>query len=440
MPKVWFLNDAGRAGRRGLALAFLCLALVGLPAATPPTQAQAVSTGSTGADGDLSLTAPGLVIFDPKASNPPLDIDGDNIFHFRTITIGAGVTVRLAGDRLNGPVVWLATGAVQIDGTIDLNGANGQTKQEVVTTGSRLPAVPGAGGFSGGVGIGATTQSLPQPGSGPGGGGAAMNSHGAGASYATDGHKPSSPDPGPLYGNDFIVPLIGGSGGGGAGRNDYPPSTGTSFSGGGGGGGGALLIASDVSITVAGSITANGGHGDRFSGGGSGGAIRLVAPTIGGGGSLLAQRGGGDGAMQYGTGQGFGGLGRIRLEALQHAFTGSSNPEARRGAPAPLHLDQARPWLRIVSVANAAVPAVPRADFGSPDATISSNSELDVTIEARGVPTGTLVTLVVLPETGVDIVTDSGPLVGTLQQSTATAKVTLPPGNSRLYVRAKWTP
>lgn len=32
-------------------------------------------------------------MFDPKASNPPLDPDGDGIFHFTTITIAAGVTV-----------------------------------------------------------------------------------------------------------------------------------------------------------------------------------------------------------------------------------------------------------------------------------------------------------------------------------------------------------
>jgi len=45
-----------------------------------------------------------------------------NIFNFTTITIPAGVTVRLSGNVINGPVVWLSQGDVVIEGTVDLSG------------------------------------------------------------------------------------------------------------------------------------------------------------------------------------------------------------------------------------------------------------------------------------------------------------------------------
>src|SRR5262245_40713338 len=61
---------------------------------------------------------------------------------------------------------------------------------------------------------------------------------------------------------------------------------------GGGGGGGALRIESSTSITLTGSIIANGGDGSfgsaTYGGGGSGGGVHLIAPTISGAGSLRA--------------------------------------------------------------------------------------------------------------------------------------------------------
>src|SRR5262245_9468963 len=103
-------------------------------------QAQQFTSGSTGADGALNLTTAGTIIFDPRTFTPPLDPDGDNVYHFTTITIGAGVTVRLLATHLPGPVFWLASGAVQIDGTIDLNGVAGQPMSG--TSGLRSPSVP----------------------------------------------------------------------------------------------------------------------------------------------------------------------------------------------------------------------------------------------------------------------------------------------------------
>src|SRR5207248_2812146 len=126
----------------------------------------------------------------------------------------------------------------------------------------------------------------------------------------------TDPTRGLSYGNAFLLPLIGGSGGGGviSGINSI-------YSGfGGGAGGGAIMIASSVLIRVNGFITANGG-----TPGGSGGAIRLVAPTITGFGTLQAS-GGQSGAS-----------GRIRIEALQKMLAGQSLGYARAATllPAP---------------------------------------------------------------------------------------------------------
>ena len=113
----------------------------------------------------------------------------------------------------------------------------------------------------------------------------------------------------------------GSAGGGGAGDEGR----------GGGGGAGAVRIRSNTSITVAGQILAQGGHGGDSGGdpnccqggsggGGSGGAIWLGAPivynagtvsTAGGRGGLGQSSRGGGGAAPGGAG----GLGRIRIQS-----------------------------------------------------------------------------------------------------------------------------
>lgn len=205
--------------------------------------AQDLNSGSTGADRALFLTTPGVVQFDPRAFDPPLNPSGDNIYHFTSIYIGSGVRLKLSSRALTGPVFWLAQGPVQIDGTIDLDGADGQ----------RTPALAGAGGYPGGA-------------------------------AGHPGYRPEG-----FIGNVFLVPLVGGAGGDGGETQ------------GGGAGGGALLIASSASITVNGAITANGGASSDGTGG-SGGAIRLVAPRIDGLGLLSARGGqpaGADGRIRF---------------------------------------------------------------------------------------------------------------------------------------------
>jgi hypothetical protein len=209
--------------------------------------AQSFNSGSTGADGALVLTSPGTILFEPRSFNPPLNPSGDNMYHFTFVYIGKDVTVKLSAKVLNGPLFWLAQGPVQIDGTIDLEGADG----------GRTPSVAGAGGYAGGA--------------------ARKTGHGPRDTFKS---------------NAFLVPLVGGSGGDGGETQ------------GGGAGGGAFLIASSTSITVNGAIFANGGA-SADGVGGNGGAIRLVAPVIDGSTGLLSAKGGqtqgGDGRIRFET-------------------------------------------------------------------------------------------------------------------------------------------
>lgn len=308
----------GRSQRYSPNLALLLIVTtVVVVGATRFAGAQSFSSGSNGSDGALNLTTPGTILFDPKSFNPPLDPDGDNIFHFTTINIAAGVTVKLSGKIFTRPVIWLATGAVTIDGVIDLNGEAGHLRTSVSSV--RAPSVPGAGGYSGGVGGSDASTSTPaQPGNGPGGG--VIGSNGSPVGGTLSG--------GTFTGNLFLVPLVGGSGGGGE-------LLGGGFGAGGGAGGGAVLIASSNSIAVNGLITANGGAADSSAsaGGGSGGGIRLMAPAISGNGSLLAL--GGNAALEGNGNDSFRGVrGRVRIEAFSFSFlNGGIAPDFTLAAP-----------------------------------------------------------------------------------------------------------
>jgi hypothetical protein len=414
-------------------MAFLLISAVGL-------RGQGLNSGSSGSDGALSLTTPGEVIFDPVALG--IDPDQDNVFHFTTITIGPGVIVRMpTGTLRRAPLVWLATGIVQIDGTIDLNGEAGAPTASIV----RQAALPGPGGYPGGVGsAGLTPGSVAsfQQGLGPGGAGTVFL---GGGSWAGGGAGHALPAFGQVYGNAVLVPLRGGSGGGGGG---LVSSSGGVAGANGGAGGGAIRIFSSVSIRVNGTITANGGKGGdsidttaNIGGGGSGGAIHLIAPIITGSGNLLAS-GGASGATTSGATQSLsvGSVGRIRIDAFDQMFAGSSNPGASQGIPYNVPLPTGYPTLRVTSIGGIAVSPTSSGDVATPDANINSAGPVPVQIEARNIPLGTVVQVRVMSGTIPDFVVDSAPLAGTLALSTATAQVTFPPGFSRGFVRATWNP
>jgi hypothetical protein len=372
---------------------------------------QTFSSGSTGADGPLNITAPGVTAF----TQTP--VGGGNIYNFTTINIAAGSTLRLSGANFPLPLYFLAQGTVTVAGVIDLSGQAGAvpTTTDVLAPQRVGVTVPGAGGYGGGSA--AYSGIAGQPGLGPAGGGV----------------FPFGIPSGGFSGNQFLVPLVGGSGGAGG----YAS---------GGAGGGALLIASSVSITVSGAIDANGGANLNtpapYAGGGAGGGIRLVAPSIAGAGTIEAF---GGSWAPFGAGGPYAGQdGVVRLEAFNNNFTGGGSSNFYRATPFNLFLPAptAQPSIIVTSIGGIAVPPNPTGSLTMPDVTLNSNSPLTVNIQATNVPAGATATLYFYTENFLNQTITSTPLAATSTPgvTTATATVTLATGFSKGFVLATWNP
>ncbi len=412
--------------RRGSSV---CLFVLILRLVVLPIHAQTFSSGSDGSDGAYAPTGASgtVIILDPTQFHGSQV--AANIFNFTTITIPSGITVKLSGNTLNGPVYWLASGNVDIEGTVDLSGGNGAVP--TINPFVRVPAVPGSGGYVGGVGGNSAQAAL--PGRGPGGGlaGPLPDGRGGGGAFS---------------GNQFLIPLVGGSGGGG-GLNVLSTPL---FSDGGGAGGGALLIASSTQITVNGLINANGGNsgeiptpggppgaGGGDGGGGSGGAIRLVSNTIAGGSAANLTANGG---VSSSDNPHNGGAGVIRLEATTVAFSGSISGTLAQSTPFPLLLPTAGPpSAQVISINSTSITPNPNT---FPDITINTASPVNVVIQTQNIPSTATITLTILDENGVaDTVVQAGPL-GNCNSSnvcTTTAQIAFPFGASRGLTRVTWT-
>jgi hypothetical protein len=199
-------------------------------------------------------------------TNTTLDTDPNGgVFEFTSITIPAGVSVRVLGAF---PAVLRSQGPIDIRGELT---ADGQA-----STG-QAGGAPGAGGFAGGAG--GPARGNGSPGSGPGGGG--------GGTYflapipgGPAGHRDpgtvsglTTGAPGAAYGTAVPFDLRGGSGGGGGGGQQDVAGPG------GAGGGGVIALLTDGSITVTGLVAARGGASGSQStmAPGSGGAVLLRA-------------------------------------------------------------------------------------------------------------------------------------------------------------------
>ena len=425
-----------------ICFSWLYLFLVGIPIAA----AQDFNSGSDESDGALTFSAedPQPILFNPAELG--IDTDGNGVYNFTTITIPAGVAVRLKDDILGtNPVVWLATGNVSIEGDIDLNGKDGHQWDEV-----HLSAEAGAGGFRGGIGRSVVNRAT--PGNGPGGGlpgtanpGAGSDPyHGGGAGHAAIGNNGSisGTNGGQAYGNNFLLPLLGGSGGAGGGE-----SAGTGNQGGGGGsGGGAMLIASSSVIEINGSISANGGTGGPGQdqrgggGGGSGGSLRLLATTIRGNGTIQAK------GTSSNPGGGNGSRGRIRIEAFDNEMSTSANidPQAFFVTPGIIFPPSNSPSIRVISINDMDVPENSRGGFTPADLKINEGDPVDIIVQAKNIPidgiSNTTVKLSMISETGGFKEITVPPLEGTFEESTATANETIPHGFSRFTIEASWDP
>lgn len=370
-------------------------------------------SGSDGSDGlfnpltntvvDLSL-APTATWDTPGTGDGVYDPDlWAVVFKFTDIDIPAGVTVTFLNHPSGAPVVWLAQGDVTIAGTVSVSAG-------------------GPGGFAGGR-AGTGVSSSQSPGFGPGGGQlTGGGSGGAGGSHTTQGSGAAA---GAAYGNEHLLPLIGGSGGGGA------PTLA------GGAGGGAIAIGSNTAISLigAGSIRAiGGGGGGGGSGAGSGGSIRLVAPTVAGSAAGLLANGETAGGQDGGTG-------RIRIDADDVQLTGSSNPNYSTDQfVIPVFPPPTYPTLKATLVDGVSVPDDPFAGIETTDVSIANPGSVTVDIEATNIPAGTIVTVHVIPGRGQRFNVTSTPLVdiggGLL---TATASIPdFPAGRVELQLRAAW--
>jgi hypothetical protein len=400
------------------------------------------SCNSTGADGAYSPTVSGP--FNPVALN--LNAAGDNVFNFTSITIPVGVIITMPAHLMKSqrPVVFLSSGPVNINGTLDISGADGQAGS--LQFYSRTPSEPGAGGYPGGVG--GRPNSTPGPGTGPGGAKVPSNNgYGCSASYsalATNSiFQSGCANASSTYGNALLLPLVGGSGGSGGGSSN------ASYSGGSGGaGGGALRICSDVSITMgeAGQLLANGGVGGAAAtndlttgagGGGSGGAIHLQAPSVTEGiiisamGAALTASPGSPGRIRIDTNN----LASpsIGLTLLPVPLVGPFLPGPYGGVPLPVS-----PTVTVASIAGINVPVQPGNAYTLPDVIINpaAPANVPIIIKTTNVPDGTTATFYIATDTNFSPAAPDIVTTATIKTNTATLNVTLPQGVNRLFVRA----
>ena len=257
------------------------------------------------------------------------------VFKYSSVQIDEGCTVKFVNHPANPPVYWLVSGNVIINGNVNLDGAHGQDKDD---TKADYCSIPGPGGFAGGF----RTEGN---GFGPGGG-TGKGYGGAGASFANLGNVrngySAANAPGSCYGDDTLIPLVGGSGG----TRGLDNNTFYLYMG-GGAGGGAILIASEGTIILNGAIQARGGRGGGLQsatytsgytstygytllgGGGSGGAVRILADHLSGTGYIdVGSQKGTNATMSEEvnrpvrdiTASAPGSVGRIRLDVNDYFF------------------------------------------------------------------------------------------------------------------------
>jgi len=379
------------------AYSILAAALLAMPWSA---SADLVIPGADGSDGafaptesveiDLSL-APTASWDTPGGGHGVYDPDQwAVVFKYSSVDIPAGVTVTFRNHDSRAAVVWLVSGDANIAGDVILDGQDYQA--------APARAEPGPGGYRGGVGYLSV--------SAPRGGGLGI---GGGPDYLSGGNhatKGAYNNGYPTYGNLRVLPLVGGSGGGSS------PVVGF----GGAAGGGALLLAVEETLTIDGTISAEGGNGfdyylgDRQSGSGAGGAIHLIAESVGGSGNVLAKGG---------TENGGGGDGRIRIEAWDSDAAWTVSPAARvmpPDEPVLLWLPDGAPTVEIISIASAPVPADPRAhlEIGEEDVTLDLlGGAADIVLQTHNVDTvDGVVEVRITPEHG-----EAYPMIGAVFES-----------------------
>ena len=260
-------------------------------------------------------------------------------FCLSQLSLAAGVTMTAdPAIPATSALVFVVDGPVTIAGTLALDGA------------AATSAVPGAKGGPGGFAGADLTSSNNSDGHGPcagkGGDHSGSSDHWAGGGGGGGGNATAGAGGGngrckngDHTGNGrgasnascsvaSLIPLVGGSGGGAGGDATINVQQGWA----GGGGGGAIEIASRVSITITGALTARGGAGygensvDGGGGGGAGGSLLLEAPALSLPGLLVVDGGAGGSA-----GAGPGGTGATGMTGAASGVTFAANGQGGRG-------------------------------------------------------------------------------------------------------------
>jgi len=366
-----------------------------------------VNSGSDGSDGAFNPAFLNITI--NMADHP------SGIYQYTSVTIASGVTVSFIPNANNTPVYWLVQSNVVINGTVDVSGQNATFG----TSGSG--GMGGPNGYRGGNG--GPNGSLGQ---GPGGGVAFAETNSVwGGISAGGGSYASSSCGGIVYGNAFLIPLLGGSGGGAS-----------SALARGGGGGGAILIAASGQITLNGAIYAKGGDATFYpdpsassngGGGGSGGATRLVASRINGSGSVNTS--GGNAGCR-------GGLGWIRFDTYEDAFAGSIGGVFNQGSQFIIIPSAGQlPQLTVTSVGGVPVSASPTGQLSTPDAVLSAqhNNPIPIIVNCVNIPLNTPITVSVKPANGLPVSAMGYNYTGTLSSSTAIISINMPRGGGLIY-------
>jgi hypothetical protein len=356
--------------------------------------AQTFSSGSTGTDGALDLTSGDRTVVVPASG----------VLNYTTINVPAGRTLTFQNNLAITPVIMLAQGGVTIAGTVNIC-ASGN--------------VPGPGGFYGGYA--ASYPASGGPGLGPGGG--TPNAAGT----QTQGNN------GTWVGPLTLVPIIGGSGGGGGYccvGCFYGP-----YSAAGGAGGGAITIASSTSITLTGSILANGSTAPNqictFPGycfdcpgaAGSSGAVRLVANTLSVSGNISAA------------------IVRLEGQLGQVSYSGSGTAPVVSSIN-PLITPTHPPSITILSIGGYPVPSYSGSSFSTIDLLLPTQltDPIPVVVQGTNIPVGSPVTVNFSGAPNATSTTTT--LAGTSSSSTATLYVSNlnRSGVSYLFVSATFDP
>jgi hypothetical protein len=385
-------------------VALLALTLTAL---TPATQAQ-LAIPSDGSDGVLNITTNTVIDLsqsvtgtwsDNNAANAGKGIYDPNkwavVFKYSSVTIASNATVVFKNHLTHAPVVWLVNADVTINGTVSLDG------QERLADTFRVPE-PGPGGFRGGARGDNAYGFFAGAGFGPGG---YWNDNGSYSTYH-------------IYGNQQIVPLIGGSGGGG-----YAPNNNNDWTG--SGGGGAILIAAANNITVNGLFSANAGSSSsRYRG--SGGAIRLIANQILGNGRLEAV------SETY--------PGRIRIEANSTSASLTANPVTGTASPTPLVIWPAptAPTVQVISVGGLSAPLDPKASLTGPssDVTINTTNIVTIVLQSANFPTNGTVNVYVKPRNAAQSIIPATYVSGNTTLANWQVTTTMLPAYSIIQARA----